>query len=64
MSSIRDLFSIYIIIIMLIIGAYMLFWQSKYLKTVDHLEKEALFVKIMGGIYLVVGVIGIFIVMV
>lgn len=62
MSGIKDLFSIYIIIIMLGIGAYMLFWQSKYLQTVDHLSKEATFVKIIGGIYLVISVAGMVIV--
>lgn len=62
MSGIKELFSIYIIIIMLGIGSYMLFWQGKYLKTVDHLPKEAIFVKIIGGIYLAVSVIGIIII--
>ncbi len=60
-SSLKDIFSIYIIIFLLGIGLYMTTLQSVYLKNVDHLDKEAIFTKAMGIFYLIVAMFGIFI---
>lgn len=55
------LFSIYIDITMLILGLYMLLVQGNNLIKINHLEREGRFSKIVGSIYVVIGVIGIFI---
>lgn len=58
MRSISELFSIYIVVVLLGIGFYMTFQQSKFLKSVDHLIPESRFTKVVGIIYLIVGVVG------
>lgn len=53
----ENMISLYTVIVMLLIGLYMAFLQSKYLDTVDHLERESKFTKIVGYGYIVAGVI-------
>lgn len=58
MKLLENVVSIYIVIAMLAIGLYMVCLQSKYLNTVDHLEKETKFVKVAGYGYIVLAIIG------
>lgn len=58
MRSLSELFSIYIVVVLLGLGLYMTFNQSRYLKTVDHLIPEARFTKIIGIIYIILGIVG------
>lgn len=55
MSSI---FSVYIDIVMLCIGLYMAFVQGNNLIEVEHMQREAEVVKIIGWIYIVISIIG------
>lgn len=57
MKLLENIVSIYIVIVMLVIGLYMVLLQSKYLDTVDHLEKETKFTKVVGYGYIVLAVI-------
>lgn len=54
MANLHDVFSIYIKLVMLGIGIYMVFVRGKSLHTVNHLEKEARFTKVVGWAYIVV----------
>ncbi len=49
-----------IILAMVGIGVYMACLESVYLKNVDHLDKEALFSKVVGIAYIVLAIIGLF----
>lgn len=55
------LFSIYIDITMIILGLYMLLIQGNNLIKVNHLEREGRFSKVVGSIYIAIGVVGVFI---
>lgn len=57
MIKLENMISIYIVIMMLIIGIYMALLQGKYFETVDHLKKEAKFSKVVGYMYIVLAVI-------
>lgn len=56
MVKLESMISIYIVIVMLGVGVYMAFLQSKYLNTVDHLEREAKFTKVVGYIYIALSI--------
>lgn len=56
-AKLQEVLSIYIVLVMLGIGLYMGFLQSKTLDTVTHLKREAKFTKIIGYIYIVLAVI-------
>lgn len=58
MSQLSGVFSIYIDIIMLAIGLYMVFIQGNNLIRVDHMNREGRFSKIVGWIYIIVGLLG------
>lgn len=58
MWLIKDMFSIYIVLVMLGIGAYMVFIQSRDLIHVAQLKREGLFAKIVGWFYIAVSIIG------
>ncbi|OON97414.1 MAG: hypothetical protein ATN36_03425 [Epulopiscium sp. Nele67-Bin005] len=58
MSSMKEAFSFYIVFTMLGIGVYMTWVQSVYLNTVDHLEREAKFAKVIGIIYIILAICG------
>ena len=53
----ENMISLYTVIVMILIGLYMAFLQSKYLDTVDHLERESKFTKIIGYGYIVAAII-------
>ncbi len=59
MIGVKDFFSIYIIIAMMGIGVYMVCLESVYLRDVDHLDKEAVFTKIIGIAYIIIAIVGI-----
>lgn len=58
MSRISNIFSVYINIVMLCIGLYMAFVQGRNLLEVEHMEREASVVRVIGWIYIVVSIIG------
>ncbi len=58
MRMIRDMFSIYIVLVMLGIGLYMVFIQSTDLTHAARLNKEGSFAKIVGWFYIAVSIIG------
>lgn len=58
MTQLSGLFSVYIDSIMLAIGLYMAFVQSNNLIRVDHMDREGRFSKVMGWIYIIVGILG------
>lgn len=60
MLLLKSYFTIYVDILMLIIGWYMAFVQSSNLIS-DKLEREGRFSRTIGYVYLVIGVIGILI---
>lgn len=57
MIKLENILSIYIVIVMFVIGIYMAFLQSTYLKTVNDLEKEAKFTKVVGYGYIVLSIL-------
>lgn len=61
MSEITNMFSVYIIIVMLGIGLYMVFVQSSNLADIVNMKKEGNFVKFAGWFYIVLGIIGVII---
>ncbi len=58
MIWLRGIFSIYINIVMLCIGLYMAFVQSKNLIQVDHMDREGRFSRLLGWFYIFVGLFG------
>ncbi|ADZ85515.1 CLC_0170 family protein [Cellulosilyticum sp. ST5] len=58
MTQLSGLFSVYIDSIMLVIGLYMAFVQSNNLIRVDHMDREGRFSKVVGWIYIIVGILG------
>lgn len=58
MSTVREMLSIYIVVIMLAIGLYMFFVQANNLRDIDHMPKESQFVKNMGLVYIVLSIVG------
>ncbi len=58
MTQLSGLFSVYIDSIMLVIGLYMVFVQSNNLIRVDHMDREGRFSKVVGWIYIIVGILG------
>lgn len=62
MTTIRNMFSIYIVLVMLAIGIYMVFVQSNNLADVVNMEREGTFVKIAGWFYIAVSIIGLVII--
>lgn len=58
MTWVSNMFSIYIDVVMLCIGLYMTFVQSKNLIQIDHMNKEGQFVKIIGWLYIVMSLVG------
>ena len=58
MIWVSNMFSIYIDVVMLCIGLYMTFVQSRNLIQIDHMNKEGQFVKIIGWIYIAISVVG------
>lgn len=58
MSRMSSIFSVYIDIVMLCIGLYMAFVQGNNLIEVEHMQREAEVVKIIGWIYIVISIIG------
>lgn len=59
MIWLKEYFSIYIDLLMLAIGAYMAFVQSNNLVAEKHFDREGRFCRIVGYIYIVIGVGGI-----
>lgn len=57
MAKLESMISIYIVIVMLGVGVYMTFLQSKYLNTVNHLEREAKFTKVVGYVYIALAIV-------
>ncbi|MGL6173732.1 MAG: CLC_0170 family protein [Cellulosilyticaceae bacterium] len=57
MGTLESMISIYIVIVMLGVGVYMTFLQSKYLDTVNHLERESKFTKVVGYIYIALAIV-------
>ncbi|WP_069999334.1 CLC_0170 family protein [Cellulosilyticum sp. I15G10I2] len=62
MEMLRDMFSIYIVVVMMGIGAYMVFIQSRDLIHVVKLKREGSFAKIVGWFYIAVSIIGVVII--
>lgn len=58
MTMIKEMFSIYIVLVMLAIGLYMAFVQSGNLINVDNMQREGLCAKVIGWVYVVISVIG------
>lgn len=58
MNRIGNIFSIYIDIVMLCIGLYMVFVQSSNLLEVTKFERESDVVKVLGWGYIIVSIIG------
>lgn len=58
MAKIQEMLSIYIVLVMLGIGIYMAFFQTKAFITVSHLKREAKFSKVIGYIYIVAAICG------
>ena len=58
MTQLSGLFSVYIDSIMLVIGLYMAFVQSSNLIRVNHMDREGRFSKVVGWIYIIVGILG------
>ena len=61
MIWLKEYFSIYIDLLMLAIGAYMAWVQSNNLVKEEHFEREGRFSKIVGYIYIIIGIGGIII---
>ena len=61
MLGLSRIFTIYIDIVMLGIGIYMLFVQRRDLISIKELEREGLVLKVVGSFYIVLGIIGIII---
>ena len=57
MITVQNMLSIYIILFILAIGIYMSILQSKYLDTVNHLDREAKFTKLVGYAYIAIAVV-------
>lgn len=64
MTWIKEYFSIYIDLLMLLIGLYMAFIQSNNLVESESLEREGRFCKVVGYFYIVLGIVGIILTMV
>ncbi|MDF2613477.1 MAG: hypothetical protein K0S71_1263 [Clostridia bacterium] len=58
MTTIRNMFSIYIVVVMLAIGLYMTFVQSRDLTHIDRMEREGTYTKVIGYLYIAVALIG------
>lgn len=58
MAKIQEMLSVYIVLVMLVIGIYMAFFQTKAFITVNHLKREARFSRIVGYAYIVAAVCG------
>ena len=58
MSQLGGIFSVYIDSVMLAIGLYMAFIQGNNLIQVDHMDREGRFSKIVGWVYIIVGLLG------
>ena len=58
MWVIKDMISIYIVLVMLGIGLFMVFMQSRDLTHVARLEREGAFAKAVGWIYIVLSILG------
>ncbi len=61
MDWLKEIFSIYIDLLMLLSGAYMAFIQSNNLVTDESLEREGRFCKVAGYFYIALGIAGIII---
>ena len=61
MLGLSRIFTIYIDIVMLGIGIYMLFVQRRDLISIKELKREGLVLKVVGSFYIVLGIIGIII---
>ena len=61
MLGLSRIFTIYIDIVMLGIGIYMLFVQRRDLISIKELKREGLVLKVIGSFYIVLGIIGIII---
>lgn len=61
MIWLKEYFSIYIDLIMLAIGAYMAWVQSNNLEREEEFQREGRFSKIVGYIYIAIGICGIII---
>jgi hypothetical protein len=58
MSTIRNMFSIYIVVVMLGIGGYMTFIQSKDLIQVARMPKEGKAIQVIGWVYIAASIAG------
>ena len=58
MTTIRNMFSIYIVAVMLIIGLYMTVIASGNLIHVDNMQKEGRFTKVIGWFYILFAIVG------
>ncbi|MGL4799111.1 MAG: CLC_0170 family protein [Cellulosilyticaceae bacterium] len=56
LMQLKEALSIPLVFTILGIGLYMAFLQSKSLDTVSHLERESKFTKIVGYVYIVIGI--------
>ncbi len=61
MLGLSRIFTIYIDIVMLLIGLYMMFVQRRDLINIEGFEKEGLILKVLGIFYIALGIVGIII---
>lgn len=57
MTWLKDYFTVYVDLLILAIGSYILFIQGPNLFN-EHMKREGQFLRIAGGVYLVIGVVG------
>ena len=56
MAKLQEIISIYMVLVMLGIGVYMGFLQTRTFEQVEHLQREAKFSKIVGYIYIALSI--------
>lgn len=56
MAKLQEMMSIYIVLVMLGVGLNMAFLRYKTFKQVNHLEREAQFSRVVGYIYIALGI--------
>ena len=58
MLGLSRIFTIYIDVLMIVIGVYMMFIQRRDLINIEELKKEAIILKVLGVFYIVLGIVG------
>lgn len=64
MTKIQEMLSIYIVLAMLGIGIYMAFHEKRTFLAVNHLKREARFAKVVGYAYIIIAILGAFILLI